>query len=141
MEQQVKKAVCTMCHARCRVAVHSEKGRLVKIEEDRSFPRQNRVSPPVAACMRLRGAKEWLYHPDRVNFPIKRTGQRGEGKWQQVPWDEVFDEIAEGLQRIKHKYGGQAVAFTSGTGRTMGEHVARFMHLLGSTNSIGAAND
>lgn len=120
--------------------VTSENGRLVKTEEDRTFPRVDRVAPPVAACIRQRGVKEWMYHPERVNFPLKRAGERGEGKWQRIPWDQALDEVAENLGKVKTKYGAEAVAFTLGTGRTFGEDIARFAHLFGSPNFIGSAN-
>lgn len=137
---QFKKAVCTMCHARCRVLVTSENGRLVKTEEDRTFPRVDRVAPPIAACIRHRAIKEWMYHPDRVNFPLKRAGGRGEGKWMRVSWEQAFDEVAEGFRKVKGKYGAEAIAFTLGTGRTFAEPIARFAYLLGSSNFIGSAN-
>lgn len=140
MAEEIKRAVCTFCHARCRLAVHVEGGRLISFEEDPTFPRQNRVSPPIPACMRLRGAKEFMYHPDRVNFPQKRAGERGEGKWKTISWDQAFDEIAAKLAKIKQKYGAEGISLTCGTGRTMGEFSSRFMNLLGSPNRIGQAN-
>ena len=81
MAQEVKNAVCEWCHAKCRVLVHSENGRLGKVEPDRSYPLWNKIAPPVAACLRLRGMKEFMEHPGRVHFPLKRAGERGEGKW------------------------------------------------------------
>ena len=76
MVQAAKKSICQMCHARCRVLVYSENGRLTRIEEDPSDPRVNNIFPPTRACLRLRGCAEWLYHPDRINFPLKRGGER-----------------------------------------------------------------
>ena len=133
-----KTAVCAMCHARCRVVVKSENGHLVDIKEDTSFPRAGKVWPPTNGCVRLLGAKEWMYHPDRLNYPRKRIGERGSGQWQTIPWDQAFDEIAERLAALKRQYGPETLNFTGGTGRTMSEYVSRFANLFGTPNHTGS---
>ncbi len=132
-----KKAVCAMCHARCRLEVTSRNGHLTAIDEDASFPKSGKVWPPVKACLRLRGAKEWMYHPDRVNYPRKRIGERGGGQWQTVSWDQAFDEVAAKLGQLKQKYGAETLTFTGGTGRTMSEYVLRFANAFGTPNHTG----
>ena len=97
MASEAKRAVCEMCHARCRVIVHSENGRLAGLDEDRSYPLVDRIFPATRGCARLLGAKEWMYHPDRVNFPLKRAGERGENKWQRISWEEAFDICVNNL--------------------------------------------
>ena len=136
-KEEVKKAICEFCLAKCRVLVHSLNGYLVKIEEDRSDPRVDRRFPPTRACQRLRGAKEWFYHPDRVDFPLKRVGEKGEGKWARISWEQAFKEIAERLEGIKQKYGAEAIAMTTGTARTREEYVIRFGNVLGTPNIAG----
>ena len=138
-KKEVKKAFCEMCHSRCRVLVHSDNGRLVEIEEDRSYPLVDAVFPPTRACLRLNAAKEEFYHPDRLRFPLKRVGEKGEGKWQQIPWTQALDEIAKRLQEIKGKYGAEAVAATGGTGHTHEQFLTRFLNLFGSPNFVGAS--
>ena len=135
--KESKRVVCEMCHSRCRVVIHSENGRLVDIEEDRSFPLVDNISPPTKACLRLHGAKEFMYHPNRVNFPLKRVGDKGEGKWQRIPWQQALDEIAEKMGEIKNNYGAEAIASTDGTGRTRHQWIDRFHNLLGSPNHVG----
>jgi len=137
-ELVTKTAVCAMCHARCRVAVTSENGHLVDIKEDTSFPRAGKTWPRTNACLRLRGAKEWMYHPDRVNYPRKRIGEKGGGEWQTISWEQAFDEIAGKLTELKQKYGPETLNFTGGTGRTMDEYVSRFVHLFGTPNHTGS---
>jgi len=138
MAEEIKRVVCEHCHARCRVLVYSDDGRLVKIEEDTSDARVGLVWPPTRACLRLHGAKEGFYHPDRVNFPLKRVGERGEGKWQRISWEQAFDEIAEKLKGIMDKYGPEAIAVTTGTYRTCEEMTSRFTNVLGIPNVGGA---
>ena len=134
MAIETKRAVCEMCHSKCRVLVHSENGRLVKIEEDQTFPAVDKIFPPTRACLRLHGSLESIYHPNRLRFPVKRSGEKGEAKWQTISWEQAFDEIAEKLQGIKDRYGAEAVASTKGTGRTTPHFMSRFMNLFGSPN-------
>jgi len=136
-KEETKRAVCEMCHARCRVLVYSKNGRLVKIEEDRSNPLVDIVFPPTRGCLRLRGIQEWFYHPERVNFPLRRAGEKGEGKWQKISWEQAFDEITEKLKEIIQKYGPEAIAATSGTARTCQELESRFFNTLGTPNHAG----
>ena len=134
---QVKKTVCMMCHDHCKVAVHVRDGQLIKVEEDREHPRSAVLKPTVRACPRARAAAEWFYHPDRLRYPLKRSGERGEGKWQPIPWEQALDEISQKLAEIKESYGPEAIAVSSGTYRTHDEYKERFLSLLGSPNYIG----
>ena len=134
------KAVCEFCQNRCRVIVHSENGKVVEIDEDRSYPMVDAMFPPIKACIRLRGAKEWFHHPDRLNFPLKRVGERGEGKWRQIPWELALDEVADRLKEAMGKYGKETVAFVGGTGRTREHFTGRFFNLLGTPNVAGQGN-
>jgi thiosulfate reductase/polysulfide reductase chain A len=133
---EARRAVCEFCHCRCRVLVHVEDGNLVKFEEDPDDPRGSTL-PRVPGCLRLRGAQEWMYYPDRLNYPLKRVGERGEGGWMQLPWNQALDEIAEKLLRIKGKYGAEAISLVTGTYRTRGDLQSRFCHLLGTPNYGG----
>lgn len=134
---EVKKSVCMWCHIHCKVEAHIRNGKLEKIEEDKALPRAELVRPITRACPRSRIATEWLYHKDQLRYPLKRLGERGEGKWGRISWDQALDEIAEKLKEIKEKYGPEAIATSSGTGRTHDEYRLRFFNLLGSPNNIG----
>lgn len=134
-EAQVKKAICFWCNAWCRVLVHVEDNHLVSVEEDPESP--FKIFPPTQACPRRMAAREWFYHPDRLKYPLKRAGEKGEGKWQQVSWDQALDEIAAKLAGIKKEFGAEAVATTLGTLRTADEYRTRFFNLFGSPNVTG----
>ncbi|MGI6216872.1 MAG: molybdopterin-dependent oxidoreductase, partial [Coriobacteriales bacterium] len=49
------------------------------------------------------------YDPTRLKKPLKRVGERGEGKWEEISWDQALDEIGAKLNDIKEKYGPQSV--------------------------------
>jgi hypothetical protein len=78
-----------------------------------------------------------MYHPDRVNYPRKRIGGKGEGKWQTIPWEQAFDEIAAKLTELKEQHGPETLVFNNGTGRTMFEYALRFANLFGTPNQTG----
>jgi thiosulfate reductase/polysulfide reductase chain A len=137
---EVKSAVCEFCNPRCRILVHSENEKLVKMEEDSSHPRAATVWPPIQACPRFRGAKEFMYHPGRLSFPLKRAGKKGEGKWKQISWEQAFEEIAGRLAELRGKYGAETLACHCGTLRTTMWVLCRFLNLFGTPNIVNPAN-
>ncbi|MDP6180216.1 MAG: molybdopterin-dependent oxidoreductase, partial [Desulfatiglandales bacterium] len=137
MGRETKKAVCYYCKGYCPVLVHSENGRLISVEEDTSDPGVDTIFPRANGCIRRLSAKEAMYHPDRVNFPLKRAGERGEARWEKISWEQAFDEIAKKLQVIKDKYGAEALASVKGTFRNK-NFQPRFLMLFGSPNSTTA---
>lgn len=127
------------CHNHCHVDVHVENRKLLKILEAENSPRGDQRAV-VRGCQRIRAASEYLYHPDRLRYPLKRSGKRGEGKWQEVSWDQALDEVAEKLNSIKEQYGAEAISTSSGTGRCHDEYRLRFFNILGSPNNVGQGN-
>ncbi|MFH2011080.1 MAG: molybdopterin-dependent oxidoreductase, partial [Pseudomonadota bacterium] len=114
---QIKKSVCMWCHNHCQVQITIENGRLVKQEANADHPHaENIARNAVNACLKARNAAEYFHHPDRLNFLLKRAGEKGEGKWEQISWEQAFDEIAGKLKDIIERYGPEAVATSSGTG-------------------------
>ncbi|MEG0418861.1 molybdopterin-containing oxidoreductase family protein [Gordonibacter sp.] len=59
-----------------------------------------------------KGVCSWrqVYNKERLTVPLKRIGERGEGKWEEISWDQAFDEIAEKLIEIRDTYGPEALA-------------------------------
>ena len=134
MTQETKRAVCYFCKGYCPVLVHTENGRLVSVEEDPRDPGCEAIFLRTKGCIRIRSAQEFMYHPDRVHFPLKRAGERGEGKWERISWEQAFDEIAGRLQGIKDRYGAEAIGGVKGTFRNK-SFQPRFFMMLGSPNS------
>ena len=140
MGKEIKKAVCYWCHSHCKLDVHIEDGKLVKVEGVAGEPRSEKIRRVVSACPRAKAVTEYLYHPDRLCFPLKRKGERGEGKWEQVSWEQALDEVAERLEELREKYGAETLACSSGTYRTADEYRSRFLNLFGTPNNIGQGN-
>jgi anaerobic dimethyl sulfoxide reductase subunit A len=92
--------------------------------------------------VRGRAYRRRQYHPDRLKYPMKRVGKRGEGKFERISWDEAIDKIAFEFQRIKKTYGNEAFYVPYGTGsynQLNGRQTAeRLMNLFGG--SLGFYN-
>ena len=134
----IKKVVCIQCHNACRLAATVEQGRLISVEPDEDFPGAKSSYPITKGCPRRRNVIEYFYHPGRLNYPLKRVGGRGENRWQEISWDDAFVEIGDRMKAIIDQHGPEAIATTSGTGRTHDEIRQRFFNLLGSPNHTGA---
>lgn len=90
-------------------------------------------------CYKGRVSPDRLTHPNRLQHPLKRSGKRGEGKWQQISWDEALDETAENLLKIKEKYGARAVGFGVGMPKGLEHFVQiRLANIFGSPNVIAS---
>ncbi|NLM20371.1 MAG: molybdopterin-dependent oxidoreductase [Peptococcaceae bacterium] len=128
---QVKKSCCYFCHQNCGVLAYVKDDKVLAIEGDPDFPTNTG-----GLCCRGNIALLHLDHPDRINYPLKRIGKRGEGKWQRISWDQALDEIAAKLAQIREEYGAEAVATAGGTQRTDDWARRRFMNLFGSPNGF-----
>ena len=93
----------------CGILAHVEGERVVKVEPaDFPDPKDKRI------CLRGLSTLDQVYHPNRLQYPMKRVGKRGEGKFQRVSWDEALDDIAEKLKEIADKYGWESIGWAPG---------------------------
>lgn len=60
-------------------------------------------------CAKVARYAERIHHPDRLTHPLRRTGAKGEGKWQRISWDEALDEIAEKFNSAERDFGAESV--------------------------------
>jgi len=117
----------------CAMKVYVKDGKVQRVAVDTRAP----VNPG-AFCVRPTLAKAYQHHPFRLNYPMKRAGERGANQWQKISWNQALDEISEKLQAIRQQYGAEAVVTSSGTGRGAAEFAkTRFMNLFGSPNRMG----
>jgi len=103
------------CGGRCLLKVYLKQGEIVRIETD-DRPNDNPDDPQLRACLRGRAYRRRQYHPDRLKYPMKRVGERGEGKFERISWDEATNMMAENITRIIEKYGNEALYIPYGTG-------------------------
>lgn len=102
-------ALCGVCPADCGVRIHLKDERISRLVPIKGHPKG-------ICCTRGTRAPEIVYSPDRVLHPLKRVGERGEGRFERVSWDEALDLLAEGLQKIAARHGPEAVCMYSGRG-------------------------
>jgi DmsA/YnfE family anaerobic dimethyl sulfoxide reductase A subunit len=126
------------CGGRCVVNAHVRDGRIVKISTD---PR--RWTPevePLHACVRGFGQLERVNHPDRLKYPLRRSGPRGSGQFERISWDEALDEVARQMLRIRDAYGPAAILDCSRTGSLSMLHgrgvVQRLLHMFGGCTEL-----
>jgi thiosulfate reductase/polysulfide reductase chain A len=110
MAEKVVRTVCQGCHSECGVLVHADGGNISKITSDPDHP-----SSRGYICIKGTNYALFTYHPDRLKYPLRRAGKKGEGKWERISWDEALDEIAAKLTEIREKYGVRSIGGFQGT--------------------------
>jgi anaerobic selenocysteine-containing dehydrogenase len=129
---QRKNVVCSSCDQFCPLTATVRDGRVVKVHaRDNPFLRD-------VICVKGAYAPKSFAHPDRLQYPLKRVGDRGAGTWARVAWNEAMDDIALRLREVVDRYGPEAlVVATSNWNTTVDNGMSRrFMNLLGSPNWI-----
>ncbi len=117
------------CHGGCGVLAHVKDGKLIKIEGDPDHPmNQGRL------CARALSMTQYIDHPDRLRYPVKRSGKRGENKWERISWAEAFDLIETKMKKIREEYGPESMIFNVGTGRDIYAWVCMLAYAYGSPN-------
>lgn len=127
---KIVKTQCRGCISNCGVFAHVRNGRVIKLEGNPEYPLSKG-----AMCAKGLSGIQALYHPNRIKYPMKRIGERGDNKWQRISWDEALDTIAKKLMDTREKYGAEAVlGSTGGGGNPNFLSVARFCDVFGSPN-------
>jgi len=129
---EIVKSVCGLCSAACGVLITVEDGRAVGIKGDPESP-PNRGG----LCKIGLASLEYLNHHDRLKHPLKRAGDRGEGRWQEISWDEALSLAADALNAVKQEYGPEAVAMVHGSAKgPMDTHLVRLANAFGTPNLV-----
>jgi anaerobic selenocysteine-containing dehydrogenase len=128
-QEKIIKSTCNLCQIGCGVLVHMKNNTVFKVEGDTENPLNKGV-----LCPKGEASIEYLYHPDRLLHPLKRVGERGGGKWQQISWDEALDTITGKLTEARDRYGAESVAFIVGASKTGASYPKRFATAFGTPN-------
>lgn len=97
------------CGGRCPLKLHVKDNRIIRIEgDDAPEPEQLRT------CQRCRAYRQYVHHPERLMYPQKRVGKKGEGKLERISWDEALDTLAGELVRVKETYGNSGIFLATG---------------------------
>lgn len=125
------------CGGGCQMNVHVRDGKIVKTSvRHQSDPNVTRVcNKGIAHALRV-------YDTHRIQHPMKRAGERGEGKWEQITWDEALDTIANKWKEVAEEYGPSANAFLTASGNISPDshHGKRLRAAMGAT-MVDSAQD
>jgi anaerobic selenocysteine-containing dehydrogenase len=117
-----KPSVCTLCPAGCGLTVrvmegdaevvrHGERGLMkMGLAKKLEGQPQNPVNQG-RLCARGQAGLQVTYHPDRVRNPLKRTGPRGSGQFQEIGWDEAIREVVSQLEALRNANRASSLAF------------------------------
>lgn len=122
------------CGQRCALRCFTKNGQVIRIETDNTHP-DTLGERQLRACQRGRSMRERIYSNDRLKYPMKRIGARGEGKFERISWEEAVKTIASEWTRIKEKYGNDSIywQYCSGQQSLVSSRRAwqRLMNLMG----------
>lgn len=111
-EEKLFSSVCrSNCFQCCRLYAHVRDGKLVK-----TTPAPYLDDIYTGDCLKGLSLVQRTYSPTRIKYPMRRVGERGEGKWERISWDEAITEIAEKFKEIQAKYGPRALVLDTGSG-------------------------
>ena len=109
------------CGGRCPLKLHIKDNLILRVEgDDIAEPEQLRT------CLRCRAFRQYVHHPQRLMYPQKRVGERGEGKFERISWDEALETLAVQLMRVKETYGNEGIFLATGGGYLAGLHNGGF---------------
>src|SRR5713226_8642449 len=102
---------CALCTAHCATIATVENGYVTRLDPNFDHPHGG------ALCAKGKAAPDLVYHPDRLNYPLRRTKPKGDPNpgWERISWDEALDGISSRLLDIRERYGARAVALAKGT--------------------------
>src|SRR5262245_15305353 len=132
---------CALCTAHCATIATLENGRVTRLDPNHDHPNGGVI------CIKGKAAPELVYHPDRLDYPLKRSRPKDSADpgWKRVGWDEALDDIARRILDIRDRYGAKSIAVAKGT--TSGTSVddaerwlGRLLYLIGSPNWVSTTH-
>ncbi|MFP5110374.1 molybdopterin-containing oxidoreductase family protein [Neobacillus sp. C211] len=126
-------AVCPLdCPDQCGLLLHKEDGKVIKVEGDPAHP-----VTKGHICNKVRNMTERIYDENRLKFPLKRTGPKGEGEFEQISWEEAIQTITSRWKELIESDGPESIlpySFYGNMGRLNAEGMdRRFFHRLGAS--------
>jgi len=120
------------CGGRCPLRIYVKDNVILRIEGDDIEDKDEQLR----TCLRCRAYRQYVHHPDRLKYPLKRVGPKGKGEFERISWDEAYETIIERLNYTKDTFGNSSIFLTSGSGNLAslhggGAHIARLMSLFG----------
>ena len=109
-EEIITTMCASHCGGSCMLKVHVKDGVITRIDTD------DGEEPQLRACLKGRAYRQRVYAKDRILYPLKRVGKRGEGKFERISWDEALETVAEQIIRVRDKYGPASILWLAMAG-------------------------
>ena len=129
METTITPAICGFCGGSCLVDLHLQDGKIVKVEGNKTLPFSDG-----RLCVKGAALKQATYSPDRLLYPMKRVGNRGEGRFERISWEEALDTIVEKMEDTKEKYGAKSTMVYVGHPKWFRPYLTDFANHYGTPN-------
>jgi len=127
--QQVLGACPHDCPDTCGFVTTVQDGVAVKLQGNPDHPHTAGV-----LCTKVSRYLERCNHPERLTVPLRRIGAKGEGRFEEVSWDDALDDIAARLKAIENPESIQPYSYAGTMGLVQGESMdRRFFHKLGAS--------
>lgn len=119
INETIKYSACLVnCGSRCPLKVHVKNDVITRISNETMYDDSQFGLHQIRPCLRGRSVRWNTYNPDRIKYPLLRTGQRGDGQFKRISWDEATSIVAEKLRTTIDKYGNEAIYYQYGSGST-----------------------
>ena len=128
-KSKIVKTACGICGPCCQADAYVKDGKIISVEGSRNVKGQTG-----SLCAKGMAAKQFVYNKDRVLYPMKRTGKKGEGTFARITWDEAYDLIAENLLKVRDTYGARSTVFYAGYPKWYRPALLRLANAYGSPN-------
>ena len=135
--KRVVRSVCGGCHNCCPINVEVEDNRVVRVSGVPGDPRTGG-----AICSKGQASPQIAHDPRRLMYPVRRVGERGEGKWKRVSWDDALAELAGKIKEAVAEDGPWSVSFIRGQAPGWGftyDMTQRLAHCVGTEVGMGAS--
>jgi len=128
---EIRHTFCSICEPlfHCGIDAYIQDGAVVKVEGTKEHP-VNRGT----LCPKGQASRQFIYRADRIKTPLRRTGPRGSGEFEEITWEEAYREIAAKLNAVKAAHGPEAVLFYAGYAKWYRAFLQRLAHSFGSPN-------
>ena len=139
-KEEIIKYMCAHhCGGICLFKAHVKDGVITRLEPD-----DDATETQLRGCIRGHSLRQQIYAPDRLLYPLKRTGPRGSGQFARISWDEALDTTASELKRIKAAYGNASILYCGGGGNVTQVHgfrvtMERMLNLFGGFSGTWGA--
>lgn len=128
------------CFGGCKLDIHVRDGQIVRTTAgEMPDPQYNRICTKGLAHMGR------IYSANRVQYPMKRVGERGKGEFERITWDEALEEISSKWKGYREDFGPESIMLVSQSGNLsfgggihgIGAYLSRFANIMGFSKANG----